>query len=139
MERRSGENRPTLRNRVGQYEGHEGGEHPESEKYQEDSETIMPACPKRQADRAHRSSRHRHEGRCTQDAKDPTLGRFQVHFRVHLTASLDTSHYRRGFPNQVGGGKIRAGSSNCEQWQPPASIRESTSPPNGPLRYTSTR
>ncbi len=56
-------NRPALRNHVGQYEGHERGEHPECEEYEQESGIVMTTCMEHQTDRANRASQQRKQGR----------------------------------------------------------------------------
>src|SRR3989442_8158872 len=74
VKRRSGRNRPTLRNYVGPREGHEGGEHPDCEKNQQETGGSL-TRGEHQADRADGPTHHRDQGHGAQDAKDPASGR----------------------------------------------------------------
>jgi hypothetical protein len=48
-------------------------------------------CTERQTNRAHGPSQYRDQGRCAQEAKEPTLGPSPAYFRGHLTAPIDAN------------------------------------------------
>lgn len=74
MKRRSGNNRPTLRNIVGHYEGQKRGEHPACEKNQQDTGdtgVVAMTYTEHQGDRARGAHHRSDQGDCPQQAKYP--------------------------------------------------------------------
>ena len=80
MERRTSKNRPTLRNHVGQCQGHKRGEHPDRKKYQQDSGIIATARMEHQTERARGPRQYRDQGRRAQEAREPIA--FLDNFRI---------------------------------------------------------
>lgn len=68
IERRSRQNRPTLRDHIGPAESRERREHPEEEKYQQDTRTALTRT-EHQTDRAHGASQQHDQGCRAQTAK----------------------------------------------------------------------